>query len=88
MGRYIIHDLPQYSSVGSYPLVYLDRKTYEFLCAECATNRRLSEKDAGVRWEGPDEPCQDCGRSIESAYGAEEEDNAEVHSPSHIDDDG
>ena len=65
-------NLPKYSSVGCYPLFYLDGQD-NVLCADCATESLeaddLSERPAacGANWEDPNLFC-DCGARIESAY--------------------
>lgn len=69
--------LASHSSIGSYPLLYLDSH-YEVLCAECA-EEEAADPDSdgiaavGVHWEGPPETCSNCDKEIESAYGEVEE---------------
>ena len=68
-------NLPKYSSVGCYPLFYLDGEN-SVLCAECANE---SEKDSDeidkfkpvacdANWEDPTLFCDNCSERIESAY--------------------
>ena len=61
--------LPQYTSLGSYTILYLagDRT----LCAECATKLHdEGELVTGYPFdEGDPIPCDDCDREIESSYG-------------------
>lgn len=73
--------LPFYSSVGSYPIVYLTDDG-NVLCADCATAElRLWQNyestnppsDYGILWEGAPLSCDECSREIESAYGDPEE---------------
>ena len=85
-GAYVykgVWQLPAYSSLGSYPLVYYTREM-ESLCAECATTDYLTwlydlntcdgwQNDppvyVDVYWEGEAEHCTGCNKLIESAYG-------------------
>ncbi len=57
--------LPQYTSIGSYTILYVDSKSGECYCAECAK----PEHDAGTFDEGEPIPCDECGTAIESSYG-------------------
>lgn len=65
---------PAYSSVGGYPLFYLDLE-YNLYCPDCA---EAAEDEDGVvptghpNWEDPCLYC-DCGTRIESAYAEKEE---------------
>jgi hypothetical protein len=58
--------LRKFTSVGSYPMIYINRK-HEVLCPTCAGeyDRILAED---VNWENPDLHCDECGERIESAY--------------------
>ena len=69
--------LPRYTSLGSYPIVYLDGHDC-VLCWQCATaslveDEPIDERDrpvvCDVHWEGPPDHCESCGAEIESAYG-------------------
>lgn len=66
--------LPAYSSIGSYPLIYLDKQN-SCLCAECATESLNDEVEAfravccDVYYEGPSITCDCCSTEIESACG-------------------
>lgn len=64
--------LPAYSDVGGYTLIYLTLPDNDTLCAECAT-KELDNTDTeviyGVFWEGDPTSCDECGKSIESSYG-------------------
>jgi hypothetical protein len=70
---------PAYTSIGCYPIVYYTRDGLT-ICAECA-NRPIDEGQAviagEVYWEGPPVDCEDCGRSLESAYGDPDEKGCE-----------
>lgn len=59
--------LASHTSLGSYPLIYLDRAC-EVFCAACA-NASKSIIDVDVHWEGPAFYCVECNETIESAYG-------------------
>jgi uncharacterized Zn finger protein len=41
------------------------------ICPTCANKQDTSDDvvAGGVRWEGPDLTCDDCGGDIETAYG-------------------
>ena len=74
--------LPKFTSVGCYPLFYLD-KASNVLCAGCATEARDdldwpddAPTDMDVNWEDPNLFC-DCGERIESAYGEEANNDSE-----------
>lgn len=65
---------PRYSSLGSYPLIYLTRDG-NVLCCECA-DASVREEDRydpvtsqHVHWEGDPLICEECNVAIESAYG-------------------
>lgn len=64
--------LPAYTSVGSYPLVYLTKRD-DVLCAKCATEALRADEEppvlGDVHWEGEPLECAECGAAIESAYG-------------------
>lgn len=76
--------LPAFAWPGGYPLTYFTTDG-EVLCASCATVEldELCEGDTPrdetlgllawwqVHWEGPDETCANCYRSLPSAYGGE-----------------
>jgi hypothetical protein len=68
--------LYKYSSVGSYPLFYIDGWN-TVMCRDCADNTvdETCEKDrpvaCDVNWENPDLYCDLCGERIESAYADE-----------------
>lgn len=69
-----------FTSVGSYPIVYMTRDGGT-LCPACANGENGSEatenhEDAqwdivqsGVYWEGPPLQCDHCYTDIDSAYG-------------------
>lgn len=67
-------ELPRYSSVGSYPLLYLTDDA-DCLCAGCVDelDPELEGQDvidgiiARVNWEIPTS-CDECGKEIEAAY--------------------
>ena len=63
--------LPRFSSVGSYPLLYLT-DGHECLCAGCVDNLdpELDYTEGvtvHVNWETPIH-CEGCGEEIEAAY--------------------
>lgn len=72
--------LPAFAWPGGYPVVYITRGS-EILCADCATEQIATGNDtnddpvvtADVHWEGPDETCANCNKSIPSAYGDPDE---------------
>lgn len=72
--RYLTPDrsLPAYAWPGGYPMEYATEDGLS-ICPACAN---LAIDDYGdpviagdVYWEGPDYPCDDCGKPISSAYG-------------------
>lgn len=66
----------RYTSLGSYPLYYLTRGG-DLLCPDCAAKseddpdeyERDKPQCAGIHWEGDPVDCDQCSKSIESAYG-------------------
>lgn len=68
-------NLPQYSSVGGYIVLYVDDRAGDALCAACATRivrdggPEADRMVYGNFHEGPSEYCADCGRELESDYG-------------------
>lgn len=62
--------LPSYTSIGCYPIVYLTRREH-VLCAECASTTEEQVSDGDVHWEGDSHFCEDCDCEIASAYGNE-----------------
>lgn len=75
--------LRSYTSIGGYPVFYLDAKD-NCLCPDCATESFLDEdelpdfkvKYGAVNWEGS-LYCDRCSEEIESAYGEDENDEDE-----------
>ena len=67
-------NLPTFAWPGGYPLVYYDAQSSE-LCADCANRPGYTDPVTGamVHYEGPPIICDDCGTTIESAYGEVEE---------------
>lgn len=69
-------DLYKYSSVGLYPLFYLDGHGC-VLCRDCAQeslnaeDRKDRPRVCDVNWEDPAMYCEVCGERIESAYADE-----------------
>lgn len=69
-----------FTSVGSYPIVYLTKDGGE-LCAACANGENGSEASetsadpqwrligATVNWEGSPSYCDHCNAELETAYG-------------------
>ncbi len=79
--QYTATHLPQYTSFGCYTLVY-STPLGDDLCAECALDS-LTQTDVDpnnlpseIRQydEGPVIECVDCGKELESSYGAVDED--------------
>jgi hypothetical protein len=64
---------PSYTSIGSYPLVYLDNMD-NVLCPCCASEEE-EETTPHINWEDPYLYCDECSDRIESAYAEEEEDD-------------
>ena len=65
--------LPAFTSLGCYPIVYLTARN-EPMCAACASRNEPSEPAThGVHWEGEPIECEGCSADIESAYGPVEE---------------
>lgn len=62
--------LDKYTSFGCYPLAYQFHDMC--LCAPCASALGCPAHDCDVNWESSLE-CEECGESIESAYGSAEE---------------
>jgi hypothetical protein len=64
--------LPQYTSVGSYTILYVDREG-DCYCARCAARVDTWQDDPrimqGAFDEGAPEECVTCGNTIESSYG-------------------
>lgn len=62
--------LPAHAWPGCYPLAYLTESGLT-VCPTCANDSDTSDPVVAqfVRWEGSVEPCDDCGRDMESAYG-------------------
>lgn len=66
-----------YSSIGSYPLLYLTKGTNMVLCASCAKEEyeeEGTEMEAHVNWESEDLCCDGCGEDIECAYPQDDDD--------------
>lgn len=63
---------PEATLLGGYPLLYFTRSSLT-VCAACANDAEKDESDpvvaSDVFWEGPALTCDDCGVTIESAYG-------------------
>ena len=65
------YPLPAYTSLGSYPIIYLDKRD-RCLCADCANDPECEIGPAvlcDVLWEGDPVECEGCGGEIETAYG-------------------
>lgn len=65
------YPLPKYTSLGSYPILYLDSRD-RALCADCCNDPECELGPAvlcDVHWEGEAIECEACGYEIESAYG-------------------
>lgn len=71
--RMLNGDLYKYSSVGCYPLFYLDGNNC-VLCRDCAQASLSAEESRDrpraydVNWENPELFCELCDERIESAY--------------------
>ena len=70
-----------FSSVGSYPLVYLDKNNNALchVCARDAFEEWGEETTCDCYFEGPPICCDSCSKEIESAYG--DPDNPEEVDP-------
>ncbi len=69
-------ELPTFSSVGGYPLFYVDAHN-NVLCPDCANeNDEFSEEltDYDVNYEDPALYCDHCSCRIESAYAEDDAD--------------
>lgn len=69
--------LPSFSSVGAYTLLYLTLPDNDTLCAGCATEEidtTDTEVICDIYWEGDPIECDECGKQIESSYGPVETD--------------
>ncbi len=64
--------LDKYTSVGSYPLIYVRPAGGEYVCACCASAEGIEPFAGDVLWEGEGYECDECGEVIESAYGSAE----------------
>jgi Fe2+ or Zn2+ uptake regulation protein len=62
--------LPSYAFPGGYPLFYVDVEN-NVLCPDCANKEDYSAEVIAydINYENPDLYCDDCGKTIESAYG-------------------
>jgi hypothetical protein len=63
--------LVKYTSVGCYPVYYLDNSGSAVVCASCANNDEDNGREPsaqGVNWEDSELFCDECGERIESAY--------------------
>lgn len=63
-----------YAFPGGYPVYYLDRED-SVLCPDCANALVPAEQKglvAALHEEGEPLSCDECGKTIESAYGAPE----------------
>lgn len=63
--------LDRFTSVGSYPLVYL-RADGIPLCPACAAIEGIEPHCCDIHWEGDPIDCEECGEGIASAYGSAE----------------
>lgn len=62
-------ELPALTDMGGYPMYYLDTEGGT-LCADCADSvHNVIVSGADVHYEGAPITCDDCGESVESAYG-------------------
>jgi len=66
--RSSLSSLPQYSSIGSYTILYLDKKGHA-LCARCASKPGAEIVRESTYDEGPAIECDGCGKKIKSSYG-------------------
>ena len=67
--------LMPFTSIGSYTIVYLDKRNNS-LCADCATHARVAGEKviASTYDEGPDLDCDECGEVMKASYGDPDED--------------
>ena len=61
--------LPSFTLLGGYPLLYLDAQN-NVLCPDCANDADCDPpaSDYGINWEDPFLTCDQCSQRIESAY--------------------
>lgn len=62
--------LPQYTSIGSYTILYTSIEGARF-CAECAS-KEPGQLESSTYDEGPSILCDVCGIEIDSSYGSED----------------
>jgi hypothetical protein len=63
--------LVKYTSLGCYPVFYLDNSGHAVLCATCANADEDNGREpsaADINWEDPALLCDECSERIESAY--------------------
>jgi hypothetical protein len=68
--------LPQYTCVGSYTMLYYSEDFSDVFCADCATEALNTDEPPAhylVYLEGSVEYCCECGKELESSYGDPEE---------------
>lgn len=62
--------VPQYTSLGSYTILYLHGNNADTLCAKCVAALEDHERVAFSTFdEGEPEQCAECGAEIASSYG-------------------
>lgn len=59
---------PAYAWPGGYPIIYYTKDGL-VVCPKCANRDDDDLIASDIYWEGPNMPCDDCGKKIESAYG-------------------
>ena len=75
-------ELPRYAWPGGYTILYLEDRTNDVLCAQCARETLLEGTDLPltpfVHWEGSLEYCASCNSELESEYGDPEAEESEA----------
>lgn len=69
------HDgqLPYYTSLGGYPLYYVDSEYSGCICPSCANEEgEFPIVDYDINYEDEEMWCYQCSKQIESAYGEDE----------------
>ena len=67
----------KYTSVGCYPIFYVDGAHACVLCPQCVEKEEIDGRlpddiSEAVNWEDPHLYCDECSNRIESAYAEEE----------------
>ena len=75
--EYYDGQLPYYTSIGGYPLFYVDKEN-SALCPTCANELNDSSQfaivDYDINYEDSNLYCDQCSKQIQSAYGDDDDD--------------